>query len=888
MRKHSHPRIAGWLLRLVLPRTEREFFLGDLEEEFRARCARSGAQARMWYWRQALTASLALAGGRRQAPHLTVRTGDGIMYTLWQDLRYALRTLAKQPMFALVAILTLALGIGANTAIFSVANALFFRPLGMPDSERLVSAISVDKTGRTQYVSVPDFEDWRKQAQGFEGFTAFVPQSVNLTGRDEPTRVRGGFVSDNFFQIIGVAPATGRGFTPGKDDQEGAERVCILQHETWQGLYGGDPGILGKPVTLNNEPFTVIGVMPAGFRFPFDEIEVWMPHHTWPPYRSMLAQNLVQRRSTGLIAPIGRIKPGVTFEQAHTELQTIAARLAERYPEGGEKRTARMQPFREVVIDQARLPALVLMGAVFFVLLIACANVANLMLVRAASRVRELATRAALGAGRGRLVRQILTEVSLLWLAGGLVGIAIGRFGLDLLMSAAPPLPGGITAPLDLTVLAFTLGVTILTGLLFGLFPALRYSRPNVVEMLKESAPGSGGARRTWARGVLVTGQVALALILLVGAGLMLRSFERLARVSVGFRAENLLTMEYRLPANKYRTGPEQWEFHKQMVERVRAVPGVKSASVIRALPFSGNGNNPTFELLDRPAVEPGERPRALGNTADIYYFETMGIPLLRGRLFNEHDHRDAPTVAIINRRMAERFWPNADPIGQQIRFPDNNPPLTATIIGVVGDIKHYSLDDIDRFQVYGAQAQNFHIFNTLAVRTEGDPMALANPVRAALWSVDPEQPVWKVRTVESLINGSLGLPRFLSQLMGVYSTLALLLAALGLYGVMAYTVSLRTHEIGVRMALGAQHADVVGMILRRGLLLTSLGVAIGVAGAVALGRLVTKLLFNTSPLDALTFAAVIALLAVTALLATYIPARRAARVDPLIALRYE
>ncbi|MGH9818137.1 MAG: ABC transporter permease, partial [Candidatus Acidiferrales bacterium] len=419
---------------------------------------------------------------------------------------------------------------------------------------------------------------------------------VNLTGRDEPQRVRGGFVSDNFFKLVGVEPAIGRGFTPGVDDEEGAERVCIVQHETWQGLFGGDPNFLGKTLVLNNEPFTVVGIMPPGFRFPFDEIEVWMPHHTWPVFRNVAAQGGLTNRASGLVGGVGRMKPGVTLEQAETEFKTIMARLSKQFPEGGE-RSAALSLLKSDVIAQVQQPILVLLGAVAFVLLIACANVANLMLARAAARQRELATRAALGAGRKRLVSQLLTETSLLWLAGGAAGLLIGWWGLQLLLAAAPDdLPGGIIARLDASVFAFALGVTALTGLLFGMIPALRFSSPNVTEALKEGGRGASAAgHRTRLRAALVVVQVALTLVLLAGSGLMLRSFQRLLDVDVGFRAENLLTMEYRLPQNKYPEGPQQWETHSRIIEQVRRVPGVRAAALVRGLPFSGNGAATNF-----------------------------------------------------------------------------------------------------------------------------------------------------------------------------------------------------------------------------------------------------------------------------------------------------
>jgi len=810
------------------------------------------------------------------------------MESLFRNARFGARVLARTPAFTVVAVLTLALGIGANAAIFSVVNALLIRPLPLPDSDRLVFVTGVDKDGRQQYLSLPDFEDVRRQARLVEGLTAFVPQSVNLTGRAEPQRVRGGFVSDNFFDLIGVRPAVGRGFAAGVDDAEAAARVCVVQHETWQGLFGGDKALLGRTIVLNNEPFTVIGIMPQGFRFPFDEVEVWMPHHTWPVYRDQLSQGAVAQRSNGLVGPLARMRPGVRLEAARAELEAIAARLAAEYPEGGEKRGVAVRPLRDVVVSDVKQMVLVLLGAVGFVLLIAAANVANLMLARAAARGRELATRAALGAGRGRLVGELLTEAGLVWLAGGLGGLLLGWAGLQALVAGAPQeLPGGIVPRLDAAVFGFTLAVTALTGALFGIIPALRFSSPDVASALHGGGrAGIEGGGRTRLRATLVVGQMALTLVLLVGAGLLVRSFARLAKVDVGFRSEGLLTLEYRLPQNKYPEGRQQWEVHRRIVERVREVPGVRQATLVRALPFSGNGGTAELEIVGQPAPE--KPPRARANTADPAYFETMGIPLLRGRVFTDQDASGTPPVVVVSRKLAERHWPGADPVGRQVRFLGRKPPLVAEVIGVVGDTKQYGLDESDLGFVYGAQAQNPHIFNTLAVRTAGEPMQLATAVRAAVWSVDPEQPVWKVRTQQSLVERSKGTPRFLAQLMGGYAALALLLAAVGLYGVTSYSVTQRTREIGLRMALGAETADVLRIVLRRGLLLACLGLALGMAGALALGRVVQSLLFATSPADAVTLVAVAFLLLAVALVASYLPARRATRVDPTVALRYE
>jgi predicted permease len=800
------------------------------------------------------------------------------MSTIGQDIQSAFRRFAHRPLFAVVVIATLALGIGANTAIFSIVNALLLAPLPLPEADRLVAIRGLDRDGRGTYPSFPDFQDLRRDARSYTAMTAFVPQSVNLTGRAEPQRIRGGFVSESFFDVVGVRPAVGRGFRSG-EDEIGAEGVCVLNHDAWQRVFGGDSSIVGRTIVLNNAPFTVVGIMPAGFRFPFDEVEVWIPHHHWPPF----APNY-QNRAAPLVGPIARLGDGVSLEEARAELAAIAARLARDYPEAGEGRTLAARRLREVLVQDMESAALVLLGAVSLVLLIASANVANLMLAQTASRMREIATRAALGAGRGRIVRQLLTETMALWTLGGIAGVGVGWWTLDALTAAAPlTLPGGLEARLDATVLAYTLAVTAVTGFVFGLLPALRFSRPDVADALKEGGRGGEAAAPTRLRSSLTVAQLAVSLVLLAGAGLMLRSFGRLTQVDLGFRAEGLLTMEYRLPRNKYPEGAQQAEFHRRVVERVRQLPGVRAATVVRALPLSGNGESVAFELPDRPRPSGGAALRTLLNAVDPWSFETLGVPLLRGRAFESHDHAKARPVAVVNRHMAERFWPGQDPVGRAVRLPET----TVTIVGVVGDVKQYAADDQPQPQVYVPQEQLPNIFNTLAVRTEGDPMAQSVAVIGALRSVDRDQPVWKVRTLDSLVESSLGLHRFLMQLMAAYSLLALLLAALGLYGVVAHAVASRRHEIGIRMALGARSRDVLSLVLSRGLKLAGVGVVAGIVGALALGRVMKSILYDVSPADPLTLAVVALLLVLVAGLASYLPARRAARIDPMRALRY-
>ncbi|MBI1760543.1 MAG: ABC transporter permease [Acidobacteria bacterium] len=803
------------------------------------------------------------------------------MNTFWQDLRYGARMLMKQPGFTLIAVVTLALGIGANTAIFSVVNAALLRPLPYVHAEQLVAVFVRTNSDPREYVAWPDLLDWRAQNRSFAQLAAFVPQSVNLTGRTgsqiEPGRVIGGFVSADFFPMLQVTAAQGRAFLPG-EDVTGAERVAVVSYETWRDRFGADPQLLGQTLTLNNQPFTVVGVLPAGFRAPYSEIEVWLPIQHYP--------NFSLDRKVTSAGVFGRLKPGVSMRQAQTEMDTIAARLAQQYPETNKERGVNLVGLQTLLAEQLKPALLVLFGAVGCVLLIACANIANLLLSRAVGRARELALRAALGASRARLLRQLLTESLLLALVSGVIGLLIGVWGMEALAtSSAVNLPGLFEIKLDRAVFGFTLGAALLTGLVFGLLPAWRVSRPDLNEALKEGGRTAGAQpSRNRLRGLLVVAQVALSLVLLVGAGLMVRSFANLLGVDPGFDAHNVLTLEYRVPRNKYPEPQQQWRFHEQVVARVQALPGVESAAAVGAIPHGGNSGTSGFTLPERATPPAGQEPRAQTNRADPHYFRTLKIPVLQGRVFTAQDQAQTPPVIIINQTMARQYWPAGEALGRQVHLL--SPDVTATVIGVVGDIRHLSLDEPAQPQIYLNYAQQPHIFASLVVRTRGDANSFANAVRAAIWSVDSEQPVWKVRTLEFLLQRSLGGQRFLLQLIGALAGLALLLAAVGIYGVIAYAVSQRTHEIGIRMALGAQRRDVLRLVLGQGLKLVLLGVALGMAAAFALTRLMNTLLFGVGATDPLTFGVVALLLLLVALAACWFPARRALGVEPLMALR--
>jgi putative ABC transport system permease protein len=802
------------------------------------------------------------------------------MRTLLQDLRFGVRTLAKRPGFALVAVLTLALGIGANTAIFSVVNAVLLRPLPFKNAERLVLVYETTQSVPRDYVSVPNLEDYRAGSRSFEGFATFVPQSVNLTAAGaEPERVVGAFVTSNFFPVVGVEPERGRAFTA-EDDVQGGGQVVLIAHELWQRRFGADPEIVGRSLTFNGEPYTVVGVMPEGFGLPASTTDVLLPAQKWPNYKPV--------RSSHNSWVIGRMREGVTREAAEAELRAIAKRLEEAYPEENRGRGVTLVGLQEYFVEDIRPALLVLLAAVGLILLIACANIANLLLARGTARQKEVALRTALGASRWRLLRQFLTETLLLALVGGAAGILLAAWGVDALLALNPgDLPAAQKIGLDGRVLAFSLGLSALTGIVFGIVPALQLSKTDVTRGLKEGGRGGGEGRESASlRGVFVVLQVAVSLVLLVSAGLLLNSFYRLLHTSPGFNPQNLLTMEYRLPKSRYAKGEQQWAFHREVVERVGHLPGVESAAVVRGLPFSGNGGALTYMVPGQPAPPPGQELKTLENAIDPNYLATVGLPLIRGRNFTYTDGPDSPPVLLVNRTLAEKLWPGADPLGKQIELPEAK--VTASVVGVVGDAKQYDIGETQRPQIYTAYAQNPHIFGTLVVRARVEPLSLAESVKKTVWSVDPEQPVWKVRTVEYLIEQNVAGRRFVLTLMAYFAGLAVLLTALGLYGVISYTVAQRTHEIGVRVALGAQGRDVLRLVLGQGMTLVGVGLGLGLAGAYAATRLMAGLLYGVSATDPLTYALVALLLAAVALLACLVPARRATKVDPMVALRYE
>jgi putative ABC transport system permease protein len=796
------------------------------------------------------------------------------------DLRYAFRQLLKSPAFTVVAIVTLALGIGANTAVFSVVDAVLLRALPYHNSERFIDIFSTNPTGDRDGISILEFDELRNQMRTVEELTAFQSQSVNLTGGERPDRIRGAFVAANFFEVFRLNPVLGRTLAKG-EDQPGAAKMAVVNEKLWRERLNSSTDLSDKKLILNNEPYSVVGVVSSAFKNPFDpDVEVWISMANFP--------GITATRDSRFLIALGHMKPGIGLDQTQAEAKTIAGQWAAAYPKENAGRGLKVDFYREFVVGTVRPMLWLLFLAAGAILLIACANLANLLLARGLARQREMSVRAALGASRWRLVRQLLTETTVLGLAGGLAGVLLAHWALWALLKLPQNFISVKDAAIDSRVFFFALGVSIVTGWLFGLVPALQLARTELQSGLKESGRGSGGgARWNRMRGGFVVVQVAFSILLLIAAGLLIRSFGKLLKSEVGFEARNLLTLEYRLPRSKYTQADGPWNFHRQVLDRVQQIPGVKSAALIRGLPFSGNGATNGIELLDRPAPPAGHEPQVEFNVATAGYFGTTQIPLVQGRLFGDEDRAGTPLVFLINQTMARRFWPGQDPIGKQIKLLDDDNPI-GVIVGIVGDAKHYRLNDEPAPQLYANYSQQPFYFATLVVRTSVEPMSLSEPVRQAIWRVDPDQPMWKIRSVEWLVERSVADRKFLLALMLVFAGLALALTVIGLYGVISYLVNQRTQEIGIRMALGAQMRHIMQLILKHGVMLVALGVVFGLVAAVALTRLMAHLLYGVTATDPVTFAAIGLLLTVVALVACYLPARRAAQVDPVIALRSE
>ncbi|HKI01875.1 MAG TPA: ABC transporter permease [Thermoanaerobaculia bacterium] len=821
------------------------------------------------------------------------------METLLQDLRFAGRTLLKRPAFTLIAVLTLALGIGANTAIFSVVDSVLLAPLPFRETDRLM-VIWESNPELAAKVGFPDklpvspatFFDW-KTAKAFEKMAMAGAERLSLTGEGEPELLGAVRVSGEFFQVLGTPPLLGRTLLPEDDDDKGKPTTVVLSHALWQRRFGGDRQVVGKTVRLDGNPLTVVGVMPAPFTFPRGaevprgygfaaQPDVWVPM-ALPPERR---QN---RGNRGQLA-IGLLAPGVTRAVAQAEMSTIGDRVEKEFPDSDKGWRPRVDPLPEQLVGDVRPALLILLAAVGLVLLIACVNVANLLLAQAAARQKEIAVRTALGAGRGRMVRQLLTESALLSLLGAALGLLFAYWGLRAFALWIPEdIPISRTIALDLRILGFTLVVALITGALAGLMPAFQMTRPDLAESLRDGTrAGSGTSRGGRTRNALVVLETAVAVLLVVGAGLLIRSFARLSAVDPGFRPEGVLSLQVLLPESKYPEDAQQSAFTEAVLEKLQALPGVSAAGMVSNLPMSGEENIEGFVIEGRPKPKPEEQPFADYRRVSTRYFETMGVRRVRGRIFSAGDAAKAPHVAVIDETMARAFWPGTDPIGKRFRFGtwENTDEPWITIVGIVGNVRHSGLHVDPRPQLYIPQAQIGSGSQYFVLRTQGDPKRLTKDARAAVFAVDPDQPVAQVRTMEQRVGESVAGRRFNTVLLGVFAVLALVLAAVGIYGITSYSVAQRTREMGLRMALGAKPGTVLRMVLREAGALALTGLAAGLLLAFAATRVMASLLFGVPATDPATFAGVAAGLALVSFVAAYLPGRRATRVDPMVALR--
>jgi putative ABC transport system permease protein len=797
------------------------------------------------------------------------------------DLRYAFRQLIKSPGFTAVTILTLALGIGACTAIFSVVNAVLLRSLDYPEPARLVVIRETQLPDFPEFsVSPPNYLDWEKQTKSYENLAAYSGSRINLTGDGEPQQLIGVKATAHYFDVYGIKPVLGRTFLP-EEDAPGKNHVVVLSYPFWQRVFGGTADVVGRPIQLNGEPYTVIGVAPLGFGIA-SKVDAWMPMAFDPK------ETANDNRGAHYLNVAGRLRPGVTVAQAEAELKVLAAQLATQYPDSNKGWGIFLMPLQDYSVRDVRAVLYTLLGAVGCVLLIACANIANLLLARATARHREISIRAALGASRARLVRQLLTESVLLALCGGLAGMLLARWGLDALLALAPAnLPRVADIHLDAGVLAFSLALSVLTGLVFGIAPAWLAARADVNEALKQGSRGSteGGARGRL-RSALVVLEVTFALMLLGGAGLLARSFMQLTHVDSGFTPENATVLRLSLPQKKYALPEQQTAFADALLERVKTLPGVQAVGLTHSMPLVGDyvlG----FNIEGRPAIAPSDLPNTNYYAVTPDYFRAMGIRLMHGRVFTAQDNAKTPRVAIINETLARQHFPNEDPIGKRINIT-NGPDTWREIVGIVGDIKQYGPDKATSNQSYEPFAQVPFSSLNLVIRTSGPPAALLSAIRPTVYAVDKDQPIGTIRPLEEIMADSIARQRFAMTLLTVFSAVALVIAAVGIYGVMAYSVVQRTGEFGIRMALGAQQRDVLRLVLVQGGKLIGLGLLIGLAATLAASRAMGSMLFNTSAQDPLTLGTITLLLGAVALVACLLPANRATKVNPIEALRAE
>jgi putative ABC transport system permease protein len=801
------------------------------------------------------------------------------MDSLIKDIRYGLRSLLKRPGFTAIALVALALGIGANTAIFSLVNAVVLRPLPFPESERLVWMWgNIRNGGNRASVSPLDFLDYRSQNKTFEHFAASgtLPNAVNITGNGDPERLPASIVTGDYFDAFAITPALGRGFTL-DNEKTGQDGVVVLSYALWQRRFAGDPGIIDKKIILDGKPAQVIGVMGRDVALP-QPAELWVPMTFDSPD--------MQQRKAHFLRPIGRMKPGVTMTQAQADLDVIAAQLEEQFPDTNTGWNLRLVSLREQLVGGSRTYVWILFGAVGLVLLIACANVANLLLVRAASRQKEIALRTALGASRPRIIRQMITESVLLAIMGGALGALLAKWGVDLLVSFSQNvLPPSVPVRVDATVLLFTFLISLATGLLFGLAPAFRTLQVNLIDSLKEGVRGAGESTlRNRTRSLLVIFESAIAVMLLIGAGLLVRSLIALQNVNPGFDPNNVLTIRLDLSRNKYDTPEKTANFLTELQTRTANLPGVQTVGFITELPMSGQLNDLPFTVEGRPAVPANQGFGADFRRINQNYFSALRIPLLRGRNFTDQEVRQGDNVVIVSQQLVDTVFPNEEPLGK--RLISGMSDVRFEIIGVVGDIRHYTLGGTPVATMYFPTLQPRS--TNVVIRTTTDPMSIVGGVRNVVHDMDPDQPIARVQPMTTWVDASVSTQRYRTTLLALFAALAMVLAATGIYGVMSYTVAQRTHEIGVRMALGARRHDVLKLVVRQGMMLALVGVVLGLVGASLLTRVMSTLLFQVTARDPITFAVVAALLIAVAFFACFVPALRATRVDPLVALRYE
>jgi putative ABC transport system permease protein len=811
------------------------------------------------------------------------------METLFQDLRYGIRALLKSRGFAVVAVIALALGIGATTAIFSVVDAVLLRPLPYKNPERLAliwhsyPQINLPQAS----ICVPCYAEYRDLTSSFEQVATTTGWAINLTGIGEPERLQGNRVSFNYFPALGAEPALGRTFLE-EEDKPGNNLVVVLSHGFWVRRLGADPNILGTTLTLGGQSYTIIGIMPADFTGP-------QPVDLWSPIAFTQEELAPTNHGNEYLTVIARLKPGVTLGQAQAEMSTLADQLRPQFY--GANWGITLVSLREQLVGDIRFALWMLLAIVVCVLLIACANVANLLLARATSRQKEMSIRAALGASRMRVVRQLLTESVLLAMLGGVCGLALAYFGIRLIVTGVPQnisnsIVGWKQIGLNPEVLGFTFIVSVLTGVVFGLVPAFQASKTDLHDSLKEGGrTGSEGGRRNLMRSVLVVFEVAITLVVLIVAGLLIRSFGRLQEVNPGFNPQNVLTMQLSLPRSKYAENNQMSAFYDQVLEQIKALPGAQSAAFGTNLPMSGNNSSASFSVEGLQVAQGESSPHGDPHMVSADYFKTMEIPMLSGRYFDDRDSKDSLPVTIVDETLANRYWPDQDPIGKRIAafFDSRNNQLNwRTVVGVVKNVKRYGLDGKIKEQYYFPQSQSPQRSMYLLVRSTADPTGLAASIRDTIHNVDKDQPIFRVMTMEQVVSNSVAQKRFSMMLLVIFAAVALLLAAVGIYGVMSYSVTQRSHEIGIRMALGAQQSDVMKMVVRQGMTITLIGVTIGIVGASIVTRFMSSLLFGVGARDLLTFVAIPVILAGVALGACFIPARRATKVDPMIALRYE